>query len=178
MSEFVTGAQIYLLQKVAVRHNMPILKDVSGPHPTLVAVIHGYLDVVALAEEVQARVWQDAELTLVQIRALRSLVREPKPLGQLGADLRLSPTSVTRLIDRLEQAGLAVRLDDSQDRRRVVAAPTDAGRDVVSAVPLLEYSDIRAAMERLAPAERQRIATAFTDFVAAVRETQLAELPS
>jgi hypothetical protein len=40
---------------------------------------------------------------------------------------------------------------------------------LVSSVPLLEDSTIRQAAERLAPADRERIAAAFSEFVRAVR---------
>ena len=55
-----------------------------------------------LSEEIQTRVWRAAELTLSQVRALRRLADEPKPLGQLGLELGLAPPSITRLADRLD----------------------------------------------------------------------------
>jgi DNA-binding MarR family transcriptional regulator len=116
-----------------------------------------------------SRIWEEAAVTLVQLRALRKLAQEEKALGQLGAELTLSPTSVTRLVDRLEERGLVERRRLGGDRRRVVAALTPAGRSLVNAVPFLEGSNLQAAVERMPVLDRERIATAFHDFVAAVR---------
>jgi DNA-binding MarR family transcriptional regulator len=93
-------------------------------------------------------------------------------LGQLGTELSLSPTSVTRLVDRLEERGLVERTRDEEDRRKVAAALLPRGKDVIAAVPLLEASDIRTAVEGLSEAERTRIAGALRDLVGAIGAVQ------
>jgi DNA-binding MarR family transcriptional regulator len=50
------------------------------------------------------------------------------PLGKMGARLQVHPTSVTNLVDGLEQQGLAKRLPHPSDRRTTLAEITDAGR--------------------------------------------------
>ena len=50
--------------------------------------------------------------------------------GHLATHLHLTTGAITGLIDRLEQAGFAVRQDDAQDRRRVVVVPTAKGERI------------------------------------------------
>lgn len=55
------------------------------------------------------------------------------PLSKIGERLMVHPTSVTSLVDRLEQQGLVVRQHDQRDRRRVLASLTTAGEQVLEA---------------------------------------------
>ena len=80
----------------------------------------------------------------------------------------LAPPSMTRLIDRLEERGLIERRRDDEDRRKVLAKITDEGRRLVSAIPFLEGTPIRTAVDRMTVAERERIAAALREFNAAV----------
>jgi DNA-binding MarR family transcriptional regulator len=53
------------------------------------------------------------------------------PLSIIGERLMVHPTSVTNTIDRLAGQGLVERRPNPRDGRGVLAALTDAGRDVV-----------------------------------------------
>lgn len=55
------------------------------------------------------------------------------PLGKMGARLQVHPTSITSIVDRLEQAGLVARRRHPEDRRTVLAEITDVGRTTVEA---------------------------------------------
>jgi len=137
-----------------------------------VRLLRAYLDSVTLSEALQTRIWHVAQLTLAQVRALRKLAKQPRSLGQLGAELALAPPSVTRLVDRLEERGLIERRRDDDDRRKVLANLTAEGRRLVGEIPLLEGTPIRTAVERMTPADRTRIATAMRDFTSAVRQVE------
>jgi DNA-binding MarR family transcriptional regulator len=76
------------------------------------------------------------------------------------------------MVDRLEERGLIERSRDESDRRKVLATITDEGRRLVSAVPFLEGTAIRIAVDRMRVADRERIATAMRDFNAAVRQVE------
>jgi DNA-binding MarR family transcriptional regulator len=52
-------------------------------------------------------------------------------MGKMGDRLMLHPTSVTNIIDRLEQQDLVVRIPHPTDRRTVLAQITEDGRQVV-----------------------------------------------
>lgn len=144
----------------------------SQSDPSLAALLRAYLDAVTLSESLQGRIWRASQLTLTQVRALRRLARGSKPVGELGSDLGLTPSSITRVVDRLEERGLIERRREVSDRRKVVAAILPAGLRLVTSVPLLENSAIRRAAEGLAPRERARIAMALEDFAKAVRAAE------
>jgi MarR family transcriptional regulator for hemolysin len=149
-----------------------ILMPVTNPEDSGLRLLRAYLDAVALSEPLQTLIWHAAELTLVQVRVLRRLARQPQSLGQLGTELALAPPSVTRLVDRLEERGLIERHRDDEDRRKVVAAVTNEGRRLVSAIPFLEGTAIRIAVDRMKVADRERIATGLRDFSVAVRQAE------
>ena len=52
-------------------------------------------------------------------------------MSKIGERLMVHPTSVTSLMDRLVADGLVDRQTDPQDRRRVLASLTDAGKRVL-----------------------------------------------
>lgn len=142
------------------------------------ALLRAYFDAVALSDSLQTRLWHSAQLTLEQVRILRRLAREPMSLGQLGADLSLSPTSITRIVDRLESRGLVERRREIPDRRVILAALTPPGRELVSGLPLMDQSAIRAAAEAMSPARRARITAALREMVDAVRSVEEEPVPA
>lgn len=54
------------------------------------------------------------------------------PLGKMGTRLMVHATSVTNIIDRLENQGLVRRIAHPTDRRTTLAEITDDGRRVVA----------------------------------------------
>jgi DNA-binding MarR family transcriptional regulator len=85
------------------------------------------------------------------------------PLGKMGVRLQVHPTSVTNLVDGLEQLGYATRNPHPSDRRMTLATITDAGHDVAARAtealnamrfgtrPLAreELDEVTAVLERL-----------------------------
>jgi len=149
-------------------HNVAVTANDSSAG----ALLRAYLDAVALSEGILTRLWHENDLTLVQLRVLRKLAREERTLGELGAEMSLSPTSMTRLIDRLEERGLVARERSLDDRRRVVAVLLPGGRALVGTVPFLEDSDLKHAVDRLGAADRVRITAALRELVVAVRRLE------
>jgi DNA-binding MarR family transcriptional regulator len=91
--------------------------------------------------------------------------------GELAEAAGLSPGAVTAVLDHLEQAGLAERVGDPHDRRRVLVQPTQYSYEVagriygplgergVAAVAELSDDELRAItefLERGAELQRRR----------------------
>jgi DNA-binding MarR family transcriptional regulator len=81
------------------------------------------------------RILRPYDLTFASYEALQllALTRAGQlPMGKIGERLMVHPTSVTNTIDRLERRGLVTRQPAPEDRRRVLAAITRAGRDLAT----------------------------------------------
>ncbi|MBS1679633.1 MAG: MarR family transcriptional regulator [Actinobacteria bacterium] len=74
----------------------------------------------------------DDGLTIVQVRALFALDRnEAATAGEIAETARLSPASVTAMLDELERDGIVTRVRSDADRRQVLVLLTDEGRAVL-----------------------------------------------
>ena len=75
--------------------------------------------------------WMEIDLTLPQLRTLLILAEEgPLVIGQIAQRLGIGLSTGGHLVDRLVQAGLAERAEDTEDRRRTVARLTSKGEDL------------------------------------------------
>jgi DNA-binding MarR family transcriptional regulator len=82
------------------------------------------------------RVLRPYELTFASFETLRLLAFTrlgELPMGKIGERLMVHPASVTNTVDRLEARGLVRRRPALEDRRRILAELTDAGRTLVEA---------------------------------------------
>jgi DNA-binding MarR family transcriptional regulator len=74
----------------------------------------------------------DDGLTIAHVRALFALDQsEAATAGEIAEAARLSPASVTAMLDDLERDGIVTRVRCDTDRRRVLVALTDEGRTVL-----------------------------------------------
>ena len=75
------------------------------------------------------------DITPSQLSALSVIVRDgPLTLRRLADAERVRPPTVTRVVDMLEQKGLAIRVPSDQDRRVAFVEPTPAGRALVETI--------------------------------------------
>jgi DNA-binding MarR family transcriptional regulator len=135
-----------------------------------------YLDALALAEPMQTRLWQESEVTLTQLLVLRVLRQGPLTARRLGDEVGLSPTSMTRLVDRLEKRGLVTRRRESDDRRFVEVHLEPAGERLLGRLKILRGSDIHRAVEAMTSDERRRLAAGLRRLVELTRSVARLEL--
>lgn len=64
-------------------------------------------------------------VNLTDLRCLALIGRTPMALGELAAATDRTPAAITIAVDRLETAGLAERVPDPEDRRRLLVRPTE-----------------------------------------------------
>ena len=140
--------------------------------PAELAAWRGFMRAHAtLVRQLDCELEEAHGLPLVSYDVLARLEKAPDRrmrMRELADAVRLSRSGLTRLIDRLQQRGLIERRRDAEDRRKVLATITDEGRRLVSAIPFLEGTPIRTAIDRMTVAERERIAAAMREFNAAV----------
>jgi DNA-binding MarR family transcriptional regulator len=78
-----------------------------------------------------AEAWMEIDITFPQLRTLLILADEgPLVIGQIAQRLGVGLSTGGHLVDRLVQAGLAERTEDSEDRRRTLARLTPKGDEL------------------------------------------------
>jgi DNA-binding MarR family transcriptional regulator len=90
---------------------------------------------VLVALSVQSLGEVDEAVTLVQLRALVVLANSgPMNLSALAQHVGVHASNASRTCEALVGMGLLDRRDDASDRRNVVLAPSERGRQMVKAV--------------------------------------------
>lgn len=108
----------------------------GAPAPAQFAALFSVLRAATLMTEEVDRVLKEQSLTrtgymvLITLQMSEGLAR---PLGQLSKRLLVHPTTVTMVIDQLENAGLVSRRPHPTDRRTVLAELTPAGEKTATA---------------------------------------------
>jgi DNA-binding MarR family transcriptional regulator len=88
----------------------------------------------------------------------------------LGGHLGLAKSTVSRLVDQLEQRGLAVqRVGDGDARRRLIGL-TAAGHDTAAAVADLRRARLARLLQRI-PEDRTGVLDALDTLIEAARDT-------
>lgn len=100
-------------------------------------------------------------LTPSQLLVLQEIERRPDCTPSIIASgLKFGLATVSNIIDRLEEAGLAKRRRSEIDRRQVLLEVTKDGRDALHSAPDLLHDQFRDRFEALPPWERAMILAA------------------
>lgn len=138
-------------------------KRALGPEPPPPAQ-EAFLNLVRAHEKLYAQLQQffaEHGVTLQQFNVLRILYVRDDGLGlschEIGERLLNRVPDITRLLDRLEKAGLVDRFRSKLDRRVVLTRLTDEGHDLVERIhpALMTEHDLR--LSHLAPEEIEQL---------------------
>lgn len=114
-------------------------------------------------------------VSVVQLRALTVLNElAPASLGQLAEGVGVTPSTASRLVDRLISGGYAERRPSPESRRQIELRLTPEGEATLTLYDELRLRRLRAALERVPEARREAVVEALTDLGAAIhpaRET-------
>jgi DNA-binding MarR family transcriptional regulator len=100
-----------------------------------------------VSEALEHALQERHELSLSEFEVLQRLVESPeghRRMQELADEIHLSQSALSRLVGRLEEAGLATRAICDHDRRGIWACVTPAGR---------------TAQKKAAPTHREVLAT-------------------
>lgn len=116
-----------------------------------------------IATQRMARVLAEHDLTFAQLEILVRLAEHAGPLGmgELGAAVRLHPTTAARTVGRLERARYVERADDDTDRRVTRVRMSERGTAVVHAA-LRDLREIDFGLTGWTPEDARRF-TALAD---------------
>lgn len=134
------------------------------------AVLLSSRALVAVASRSIAAV--DEAVTLPQFRALVVLDRDEAGVnvGELARELRIQPSTATRLCDRLVRRRLARRRVNPDNRREVTILLTATGRELVAEVTRRRRREIASIMAKVPASQRTAIIDALTAFREAAGE--------
>ena len=109
-------------------------------------------------------------MTVAQAATLEALGREgAMRLGRLGKLLGIAPSTLTRNLTRLEQAGLVRRTSDKEDGRAAQVELTDKGSRARLRLEAIEDEFARRVLDRLSPAVREQALDGLAALLEAVR---------
>jgi DNA-binding MarR family transcriptional regulator len=133
------------------------------------AVLGASRVLVAVASRSLARAAD--EVTLPQYRALVVLQsRGPQPAHALATELRIAPSSATRLCDRLVAKGLIAREQLEANRREVRLEVTDEGARIVASVSRTRRRELRKIVSTMPEDDRQELVRVLESFNRAAGE--------
>lgn len=110
-------------------------------------------------------------MTVAQAATLDVLLTEgAMRLGALGRRLGISPSTLTRNLERLEQRQLVERVADPEDARATRVRLTPAGTGAAGEVERQQVSFVAEVLDRLPPGRRRRAVNHLGELLRAVRE--------
>ncbi len=118
------------------------------------------VDVEALCRSLQEVVWHFGtsrldgkcleDLSHVECRCIRIVTRhEDCPMGEIAEGLGLSPSGMTRVVDRLEKKGFLVRVTSREDGRVCCVRVTEKGMSIVGVLQERVLEDLKSVLERM-----------------------------
>jgi DNA-binding MarR family transcriptional regulator len=109
-------------------------------------------------------------VTVAQAAALEALLGHgPMRLADVGRRLGIAPSTLTRNLERLVEAGLVERRQDSKDARAARVRLTTAGRRAALGVQAREEDFARQVLERIPEDRRALLLDALSELLVAVR---------
>lgn len=110
-------------------------------------------------------------VTVAQAATLETLLREPSlRLGALGKRLGVTPSTLSRNVERLEKSDLVRREADPEDARSLRVILTEKGQDAARELEKQEVVFAQQILEHLPEGRREAVTAAFQELLLAVRE--------
>lgn len=143
-----------------------------GPAATdelVTAVLTASRVLVAVAARSLAE--HNESVTITQFRTLVVLANQPDlTLNQLADHLGVNASTAMRMINRLLKAELVSRRENPDDRREILLALSDAGRDIVDTVTNRRRAEINRIVTAMPAAHRTELVAALHAFAEAAGE--------
>lgn len=113
-------------------------------------------------------IWIDSGLTITQLRSLFLIVNKGSTnFRKLAGALRVTPSNVTGIVDRLEEQGLVSRTQNPEDRREMTLQATDKGKALVSNLKEAEIKQMTQILSLLSLEELSALVQGLSAFIRA-----------
>lgn len=99
-----------------------------------------------------------SDLTLNQLRVLFQLhYRGDRSMGEVSSRLQVSDSTATGVVDRLVERGLVERVNDAEDRRKVLVRLSEQGQRHVAGIRGAGAAAAAAVFDSLTAAQREAL---------------------
>ena len=130
---------------------------------------HLFGQIIARSDPSRLDQWASLGLTITQLRVLFVLRGEPGlSAGTLAERLDVTPSTLTRIMDRLNRSQMIERMPDGEDRRCVNHYLTSRGAGLVAELERGFRTRMDAVLNRLDRASLERVVMALRDLSAAM----------
>ena len=131
---------------------------------------------VARSDPARLEAWVELGLTMTQLRVLFLLRAEGgASAGALAERLRVTPSTLTRIVDRLVGQGLVQRETDDGDRRLVRHYLSASGASTVEELERSGRARMNEVMDRLSAPQLERLVAALEDLTTALEAQEADE---
>mgnify|MGYP003888203403 CR=1 FL=1 len=130
-----------------------------APNHDSYAILHAIRRILRSVAEQSRRLSKEAGLTVPQLLCIKALgeFEGHATVVQVGEAVQMSPSTVSRVLDRLEDRGWVRRERGVDDRRKVFLHLTDAGDEVFRSLPSPLQDTFVERLEALSDDERVHI---------------------
>jgi DNA-binding MarR family transcriptional regulator len=109
------------------------------------------------------------QVSVVQLRALTMLrALQPASLVQLAEGIGVTPSTTSRLVDRLVVAGLVQRRPSPESRRQIELRLSPDGEAALDRYDRLRLAGMTQALEQIPADRREAVMTALAEFADAL----------
>jgi DNA-binding MarR family transcriptional regulator len=116
------------------------------------------------------------DLPLRQFKVCLTLYLQSRSMSEISRELKLSPSAVTQVSDRLERRGLIERVFQDEDRRVRKLRLTRKGQQLVRSRERKQLRRITAALDTLTPNELGQVMTGLETLAQSCTSTESTEL--
>jgi DNA-binding MarR family transcriptional regulator len=151
----------------------------SEQDPLRERAFHLFARAIARFDPGRLEAWVELGLTMTQLRVLFLLRAEGgASAGAMAEALKVAPSTLTRIVDRLVRLGLVQRETDDGDRRLVRHYLSASGASTVEEMERGFRARMNQVMDRLSASQLERLTSALEDLTAALDAQEADEFSS
>lgn len=108
------------------------------------------------------RLWFELDLTMPQMKTLIYVIKNDGPTsGQIANGLGVTLSTITGIVDRLEEQKLVMRHEDRRDRRITRVVPTARGKELADGLFRYRNEVVTAILSQLDEDQLETVEKAF-----------------
>jgi MarR family transcriptional regulator, organic hydroperoxide resistance regulator len=114
-------------------------------------------------------VWMGLCLTIAQVKSLFYIYNEGTiNFRQLAAAMKVTPSNVTGIIDRLVDQGLVSRTENPEDRRMLMLRLTEKGESLINNLRERRVSQVSAVLSKMTAEDLEAVQKGFAIMAGAI----------